>query len=700
MAKLLTQVSISGVIVADNTISGPSGTLIKWVLKKDYGNPISLAKLEFSKKLNDVVKVATSQELIISGGFASNTDDTLFKGYVQTYEPEAGKLIIKGVDKLYDAVRNTVNAKIYDSSVVGNAIYPDGKVSDAFKDIVTTHAGLNADSSTIQDTGSVITLSKFICDHTDPKERLDRLAEAMNWVYFYNSSTDKVYFQPKGFTTNSNSLTVGSNIVKVPKWKIDKDDLINDLRVDGAFQQQELSDLFTGDGTETAFSLSATPVGDIAVYSSAENYATTSPIQGDLQVLGVSGSSTTFDYAVDKSTKKITFDGGSIPSANTNNVLAKYVGVVAVPVHYDSPTSKEKYKFHGRTIQLTDVISVADAENRTINVVDRFSEPFKSTKLSVPTVSGVSYSIGESVFVDDSVNNPAISGTFTIWGTETDYPSSTDVIKIGDRDFESPEFYINQSERLHRLERELISEGTVLTELFRTEYSLEVKPSQLVITQEFINDSFILDHAVNSIMYDSDETIILNDFEDATDWKEDTGSISLTETIDNNTNHFWIGSQGLNYQWTDTSGTAIIFNSGAVGDVTGVTGAGVTKGTMGVWVYVSGANYISGVSARIGTNSSNYAEYIGQTYAQRQSLDSFFNVPINRRTLVLFDASSADAVLGIPNPFNINFIQFRISVSGASSVTFDYNTISTSNDLSLNGLGERFTTKLEETTNY
>lgn len=155
----LTKVSISGVTVSDNTASGSSGSLIKWEFKRDFGKPISTAKLTFTKNLEDVVPLKVGQELIISGGFSSNTDETFFRGEVQTFEPEAGKIVVKGVDRLYSAVRNTVNAFIYDKDQPGNPINPSGKISDAFQDIITRFTGLNADSGTVQDSGTATTLT-------------------------------------------------------------------------------------------------------------------------------------------------------------------------------------------------------------------------------------------------------------------------------------------------------------------------------------------------------------------------------------------------------------------------------------------------------------------------------------------------------------------------------------------------------------
>lgn len=684
--------------------------LIKGTIKEDFGNPIYEATLEFARSVSSLVTFREGQTVEIWTGYTTSQDLKRFQGELISHNPEAGKIIVKASNDLYQTVRRTINAKIYDKSVVGDPINPDGKLSDAFTDIISTYTSLTADSSSVTDSGTAITLTKFICDHTDPKERLDKLAEALNWHYYYKASDDKVYFEPKQTTVNSNTLTVGSNVVNVPKWKYDKSDLINDLRLDGVFQQNDKEDLFTGDASETEFTLSSTPVGDVAIYvNNAKNYSTASPTQNELQTLGVENATAgSFDYTVDKSTKIVTFESGSVPGAGTNNILARYSAVEAVPVHlrndvsYADPPSG--YGPHERTMQLTDVITVDDAEARVQEVIDRFKDPFQSAVLNVKNTNGVEFEVGEQIRVVDTTNQPNVDGDFVIFGIERNLIGGFDVVKVGDREFDPPEYFINVSERIHRLERELISDDVVLTELELVTFPVTVEPDGLTVTAQYLNDSFILDNSVNGVLYDADETSIVDDFEDATDWSEGSGSETLTIANNSTAGQFWIGSQGVKASWVASSGTAIIENTDAQGDLSSVTGVASgtpSQGTGGVWAYTADASDITSVTLRIGSSSSDYKEYLGQTYAQKVAgTEGSFALVDSVRVYILFDLDSPDATSGTVDWTAIDFVQLRVGIAAAGDVTFDYLTVSKNNTIALNGLGERYTTYTEEINSY
>jgi len=704
--RRLTRVDISGVTVADHTSGGSiSGSLLSWEIREDFGNPIYTANIKFTKNLTDTVTLATGQSVDIFTGFINSSDVREFRGELQSYEPEAGKITVKAVNKLYRAVRETINAKVYDKEVVGNEINPDGKISDAFLDIVTSFAKLNADSTTIQDSGTGTTITKFVMDHTDPKERMDRLAEALGWYYYYDSIDDKVHFRPKQTTENTNILEVGRNVTGVPKWKYNRDDMINDLRLDGLFQNRELRELFSGDGSATAFTLDFVPVSETAVYTSgAVNYANIAPRQRNLQVLGVlSGSVTTFDYTVDRTARKINFESGSIPVTGTNNILADYVGAVSVPVHLVEDVSVETFGRHARTMQLTDVITVDDAEARVALVLDKFSQEFQSTELKVRQVSGVSFAVGDSIQVIDTQNNPSVSGSFTIFGLVKQYPSAVDVVKIGDREFEAPEFWINQSERIHRLERELLSEETVLTELRRTTMSMTAVPHSLVIQEQYINDTFMAGHVINGFTYDATETSTVDDFESAGDWT-DQGTPTLTISNNTEANTHWVGTQGVKVAWADTTGTGVIRNTQSQGNLTNVTGVSTgtpTRGTGGVWVHGTSGSIITSLNLRIGSSASDYVDVSGAVFADRVAhVESGFFLTSGARSLVLFDLNDPATTAGTADWSAIDFTELRWGIVSGGSLTFDYLTVSRNDTISQTGLGARFTEKVSGTTVY
>ena len=683
---------------------------------ENFGNAIYTAKISFAPTITSVVTLDASQPVEIWEGYVTPTDVKIFSGYLENYEPDIGKINVKAFNKMYAAVRTALTAVTYDSSVPANPIFPAGKYSDAFYDLVTTYALLNATNGvSITDTGASPVITKLLAYNTSVKERLDAISQAMGWIYFYKASDDLVYFQPKQATANPLVLTVGGNVVQVPKWKYDKTDLINDLRIDGAYQESLITETFNGTGALTTFTLSFTPVGDVALYySTTKNYQTTASVESERRVLGVTSSTTgNYDFTVDKATKKISTIGsggagltgsGGVAVAGTNNVLAVYVASIPVPVHFQDDPSITSYLLHQRIINLTDVITVADAESRAQAVIDKFKTPFQSTTMQIAHNSANSYMVGDSITVVDNVSNPTVNGTFTIFGITRMFTTGYDELSIGDREFEPPEFFINIAEKLHALEQELYNENGVLVEIRTATMDLTLEPHSLTVDEDYINDSFILDHADNGVLYDPDETALIEDFESTAGFSAGSGSVALTITNDSTAGHFWVGTQGVNASWVAGAGTGVLEKTITAVDLsqeTGVTGGTPVSGTFGFWAYMTTPASITEMRLRIGSSSSDYKEYIGKQYAYKVAGDAVsFAIDTAQLTLVLFDATDVDATAGAIDWTNITHFQARWAIASAGDITFDYSTASLGDVISLNGLGGRFTIKGTVTYNY
>ena len=693
----LTKVQINSVDV--------SSYLLKWDVEENFGNPVYPAKISLVSTVTSAVTLAAYQRVEIWEGYTTSTDLKIFDGYVESYEPEPGRIAVKAFNKLYACNRTLLGAVKYDKNLVGNPIYSAGKYSDAFYDLVTTYAGLSAtNGTTIQDSGTALIITQLNCFQKSVKERIDRISEALDWHYFYKASDDKVYFQPKQFTTNATTLTVGGNVVNVPKWKYDKTDLINDLRIDGLYQDSGVTQSFTGNGSTTVFTLSYTPVGDVALYySAAKNYETTAKTEQERKVLGVTGSSSgSFDFTVDKINRQLTTSGFTA-AAGTNNLLAEYVASIPNPVHMIDDTSITSYGRSQRNIVLTDVLTVADAESRARMVLDKFKNPFQSTELHVAHNSSFAATVGQSIQVVDAVNSPSVSSYFTIFGITRRYPGGYDILSVGNREFDPPEMFINMFERLHSLEQEDFNENGVAVELRDATMDLTLEPHSLVVDTYLANDSFILDHSVNGVLYSSSEAFTLVDMESAAAWaQEPIVSIAITLTNDSTANHFWIGTQGVNMAWVGTSGLAIMQNTTALPTLATVTGVGTgtpSRGTIGVWCYTSTPSSISALSLIIGNDSSNYHIYAGKQYAWGvYGQESSFALNNALLTYVVFDLDAPASVVGTVNWASIDYTNLAATVTAAGNITFDYLTASKSNVIGANGLGDRRT--LYSTTTY
>jgi hypothetical protein len=225
---VLTKIEVNGVDV--------SSYLMSYEYERTFGDSIGELSIKFNRKISNVVTLSTGLQVEAWRGFVTSTDEKFFDGFIERFEIEGGTVAVTAPDKLWDLVRREVTTA-YESSGATS-----GVISNIFLDLVTTYGGLNADAGTIQDSGTVYILQKFLCNHADIFERCKALADVLDWQFYYRADTDKVYFEPKGFTTNANTLTVGSNVLSVPKWQHDTTQMANDVTFVGAFQEIETTE--------------------------------------------------------------------------------------------------------------------------------------------------------------------------------------------------------------------------------------------------------------------------------------------------------------------------------------------------------------------------------------------------------------------------------------------------------------------------
>ena len=584
MVRRLTKVLIDSVDV--------SSILINWQIPTSYGDMLSYAQIEFPRSISSLVTLSNSSTVEIYEGFETSTDIKIFNGFVETFKPDGYKIIVYARDKLADLIKTEVT-QVYDKDVSGSALYPDGKLSEVALDLITVRAGLNADSTTVQDSGTVTTLQKYVCNHADPFERIGKLANSLGWALYYRADTDKVYFEPKNYTVNATTLTVGNNIVELPKWKYDKSQMINDLTLEGAVQSQPRKDTFNGNNSTVTFTLSSAEIpAFIDVYLSAtKNYDTTSYASEEKKI-GVPAGMTvgTFDYTFDLKNKSFTLLSGTLAPTGTKNVLAQYAIETPNPVHRKDSASIAEYTIYKKTIPLTDVLNVDDAEARCQKILQKYSQPFVSGTIKV-AVTDSTFRVGQGMNIIDNINSPAVNGIMTIRKITKKWPGNFDEMEVGDAEWLPVEAQVNMLERLKRLEETLIGDTAIVNEIVDQQLTIPIVPISRTVLVELVNDSFLLDMDPNGILYDENETAILSDFEDYTAWT----ATGLTQTLsdDSTAGRFWIGTQGVKSKWTDTSGSGSIgdtITSTDLSSITGETSGTPSQGTIGLWIYSEDKN--------------------------------------------------------------------------------------------------------------
>lgn len=430
----LSRVDINGIDV--------SSYVVRWSFSPQVTQSIKSIEIHLHKNVyNDLALLETAPRalsVVVRRGVSAATEDYVFRGEIVSRETLGNRVVIKASDKLYVAVRTSVS-KTFDSNTDTEA----GKISEIFKTLVTTYAGLNADGTSIDDSGTDIIIKTFICNNANVFERLQVLADFLDWQFYYNPETDKVHFEEKGARSGSNTLTVGSNVIKRPKWTRDGSQVVKELLLLGGPVETETTETFSGDGNETEFTLQSIPI----------NVRIT--VDSTLQSGGVAGQTTSVDYYVDQANKKITFTDGSVPGSGSDNIVVDY--------SYLSPLALKSVNTsvtEGRnvTVRKEELRTQQDLENYASNYLARYSEDFLKADLQVTNVTDLE--VGQTVTVVDS--NESINQSFYVTKITKSYPYRYDTIQVDTESLQIDEWAITIQDRIRRIEEKLTGGETIV----------------------------------------------------------------------------------------------------------------------------------------------------------------------------------------------------------------------------------------------
>jgi len=409
-----------------------------------------------------------------------------FWGEVNNIESNFSQIKISAFSKLWIAV-NTQITKVYDQN-----IDPEGGVgSEIFKDLCS-EAGLNYDNTTIQSTGNVILLPKFVCNRTDVFERMQCLCDIYGFQFYYRPDTDFVYFEPAGFASNPNIFYIGgsNNVVQTyPTWKNDVLSLCNKVEIDGATQLTQITETFSGDGATKVFTLQYQPNSTHVLISGVEKKG------------GVPGVTSGIDYYLDTTNNYVIFLVA--PPAGTNNIVVQYAYPQPTPVIMKDFASYEHYgRWITRTMTYTDILSVTDAENRGRNFLAIYAWEFLSTTAKVlpSVITSMNLKAGQSIRVIDARQN--IDEWMLVKRITLNYPNRDVEVDLGDMEWRIARFENDAATRLKRLEEEMAKTGDIVNETNDLPHTISVKKRYMKITNQTITSSniFILGHPTYGIL--------------------------------------------------------------------------------------------------------------------------------------------------------------------------------------------------------
>ncbi len=545
MANLLTKVVINSITVKDDSSGSDPNLLVGWEYERTIERGISEIDMIVIQATNDTVSLAVGQTISIWTGFSTSTDTKIFEGFISDFKPDGGLIKITGKDKMWDLIRKIVNNVYLDTGAQA------GQVSAIAKDLIETFGGLTSDE---QATGTATgqTISEFRCNQTTIYERLMALAKAVQYQVFYDAVNNTIHFEPRGFTASGITLTVGTEIIGVPTWENDTSMMVNDLRVDGAVHETEgRLPVGTGNGIiDTTANFDTDGITIVNTPESVQLILENANPPTEVKIGGTKDGSSGHFYYVDKENKKIVPATGTTFTAG-HRAIVNYTWLAPAPVHQRNQASIDDHGLWEKEITLTDIQTIVDAEARTAQILDRFSDPFLVGELLIKSVSTISLNVGDKVTIVDSLNKPNINQSFVITKQLIKYPGSSQELIVGDESIRMKDWQFNVEERLKRLEEEFLKNQDLIQELFDFGLLLPIGPRYRRIFKETVGGAnlFILGHSVRGIL----GTSKLGD----TDMGAETDHF-IQQFEDSYTEEF------IDTDFEDSNGTATGWDSGSV----------------------------------------------------------------------------------------------------------------------------------------
>jgi len=407
----------------------------------DTVEDITPANLSLNRTINTIIDLQKDQEVIITRGTVTSTDNTIFRGNISFISKNKGETTeIEALDKLWLLSRQTITIS-YDQDTDAEA----GIISAIASDLII-RGGLTPD---VETSSTATKIDKYIIRSNNILEKLQELAKLIDYWLYYDPSTNTVNFKSKGFTSFSTTLQVGVNLVEVPKWDYDYNKIINDVTITGDLQEIETTEEVAGGVTSTT--LTQKPESVKVFIENPKNTST-------LQVGGVTEQSGTFAYTVDKENSKINF-----VTLTSGTAEIRYSYLIPIKVRKKNPDSIGKYGTHAISKKNDTIQTSDDAELKANEVLGKFPNPIVSTEnLKIFNVFGGR--AGQEVQVIDSVGDE--NRLVNIRRYTYNHPIHIDELEVNDEPIYEDYILLNAiRQRIERLERKNESAGTLITQL-------------------------------------------------------------------------------------------------------------------------------------------------------------------------------------------------------------------------------------------
>ena len=487
----LDTVNINGVNVDSykTSVDGRS-----WFFDKG-NNTIQFINIHLNMGVSAVLTIDESlngKPVTVQRGVSSATEEYVFRGEVVNVIPQGSIVTIVAADKLIKATKRKVTYS-FDKDIDSEA----GKYSEIFKTLVNDYTDLTADSSSVQDSGTIRTIKKFRCKSANVFEKLTILANTLGWQMGYSPITDKVFFEPRGFTAQSTSFETGVNILETPKWDTDASQLFNEVEIRGAKQEVETTEtgqIGVTSGYTTDSVLLQNKPKSVKVYCDSSNPPTT------LRYGGVPSATANYDYSVDVDNKKIIWSDSYTPGGS-DYVQVDYSYLQPTPVIVHDEASMIKYsedpdnpEYKSTVLHKPDIVNVDDAQEYATQFLDDHKEAIERTTLKVTNVKDIR--VGQKVSIIDNINNK--TGDYYITGVSISAPYRYDSVSVASVVINEDNYNWNIQQRVKRLEENESGDQDALLHVVSSSKTVKIKKRYSKAEKTNIGHAFIVGHPINS----------------------------------------------------------------------------------------------------------------------------------------------------------------------------------------------------------
>lgn len=380
----------------------------------------------------------------------------LFKGLVQNIK-------ISGVKEV---VAYDYGVQLMDINI--NEIYTDEKAEDIIEDIVTNRTDLTYVSTIVTSTP----ITSYLIKDKKGWDVVNELAELLNATFRVDKNKN-FYLELIEEDYSTESITT-ENAVIDDDWDSNAEQLVNKVTIIGDKQLFEKTETFDGTGAEDTFTLAEFPV-DINI-----------EVDGVEQTGYVEGATTIADYKVQKGTKNIVFESGSIPGSGTDNVVIRYTFSIDIKLVSQDKDSIDQYGGPNeipkeKKIVKPYITSFQEARRFANFYLGIYAQPLlTSTWIINDYTKFESFIPNQLINIIDSLRN--VNGSFIIKKVEREYPGRLKV-DVGWREDDILDWNKEVQYRIKQLE-EVDDNSTILQEYGFIQNNVQIQVSTQALSYE------------------------------------------------------------------------------------------------------------------------------------------------------------------------------------------------------------------------